>query len=175
MELKCKHYDFNEKDISEGKYSAWKLIQPLWYSVSIYDGLDVYEQDLKPFTDAQRKILGLFWYDSEVCNGGHDQFFFNSTGIVWKDALECMRMIGASQAAENFQKAVDLFGGSIPFDRQERCMALDRLGENEAFDDFEQIDTCYYDREDINELMNDYVKRHAADFVVKGDYPYYEF
>lgn len=41
MELKCKHYDFNEKDISEGKYSAWKLIQPLWYSVSIYDGLDV--------------------------------------------------------------------------------------------------------------------------------------
>ena len=57
MELKYKHFDFNEKEISEGKYSAWELIQPLWYSVSIYDGLDVYEQDLKPFTDAQRKIL----------------------------------------------------------------------------------------------------------------------
>ena len=46
MELKYKHFDFNEKEISEGKYSAWELIQPLWYSVSIYDGLDVYEQDL---------------------------------------------------------------------------------------------------------------------------------
>ena len=43
------------------------------------------------------------------------------------------------------------------------------------FDDFQQIDTFYYDGVDINELMNDYVKRHAADFVVKGDYPYYEF
>ncbi len=32
-----KHYDFNEKDISEGKYSAWELIEPFWYMVCIYD------------------------------------------------------------------------------------------------------------------------------------------
>lgn len=170
-----KHFDFNEKDISEGKYDAWELIQPLWYTVSIYDGLDVYNQDLKPFSDAQRKILALFWYDSEVCNGGHDQFFFNSAGIVWKDAIECMRMIGADQYANNFQKAIDLFGGSIPFDRNERNTALEKLSENEEFDDFEQIDMFYYEEEDINQLMNDYVKLHASDFVVKGDYSYSEF
>ena len=175
-EMINKHFDFNEKDISEGKYSAWELIQPLWYSVSIYDGLDVYNQNLKPFSDAQRKLLALFWYDSEVCNGGHDQFFFNSTGIVWKDAIEGMRMIGADQYADNFQKAVDMFGGSIPFDRGERIAAMDKLSENEEFDDFEEIDTFYYDDEcmDIEQLMNDYVKLHAADFVVKGDYPYME-
>lgn len=174
MELKPKYFDFNEKDISEGKYSAWELIQPLWYTVSIYDGPDVYERDLEPFSDAQRKILGLFWYDSEVCNGGHDQFFSNSTGIVWKDAIECMRMIGAHKYAENFQKAVDLFGGSIPYDRKERNNVLEKLNKNEEFDNFQQIDMCYYEDEDINLLMNEYVKQHAADFAVKGNYMYYE-
>ena len=171
-----KHFDFNEKDISEGKYSAWELIQPLWYTVSIYDGLDVYHQDLKPFSDAQRKILALFWYDSEVCNGGHDQFFSNSTGIVWKDAIECMQMIGADKFAENFQKAIDIFGGSIPFDREDRNTALEKLYEDEEFDGFDQIDMFYYDdeEEDIDQLMNDYVKLHASDFVVKGDYLYTE-
>lgn len=175
IKMVSKHFDFNEKDISEGKYSAWKLIQPLWYTVSIYDGLDVYNQDLKNFSDAQRKILALFWYDSEVCNGGHDQFFSNSTGIVWKDAIECMQMIGAHKYAENFQKAVDMFGGSIPFDRDERNDALEKLYENEEFDGFNQIDEFYYGEEDINQLMNDYVKLHASDFVINGDYLYTEF
>lgn len=169
-----KHFDFKEKDISEGKYCAWELIQPLWYTVSIYDSIDVYNRDLEPFTDAQRKILALFWYDSEVCNGGHDQFFFNSTGIVWKDAIECMRMIGADKYAENFQKAVDLFGGSIPFDRVERWDALEKLDENEEFDNFREIDMFYYEEECIDQLMNEYVKQHASEFVVKGDYPYVE-
>lgn len=170
-----KHFDFSEKDISAGKYSAWELIQPLWYTVSIYDGLDEYNQDLKPFSDAQRKILALFWYDSEVCNGGHDQFFSNSTGIVWKDAMECMQMMGADKYAQNLQKAVDMFGGSIPFERYDRNIALEKLYENEEFDDFRQIDEFYYGEECINQLMDEYVKLHAADFVVKGDYPYVEF
>lgn len=170
--MKQKHFDYSEKEIAEGKYSAWELIQPLWYTVSIYDGFDVYEQDLKPFSLAQRRLFALFWYDSEVCNGGHDQFFCNSTGIVWKDALEGMRMIGADRSADNLQKAVDLFGGSIPFNRGERLMTLKKLSGDENIDVFHEIDLFYYDEEDIDQLMNEYVKLHAADFVVKGDYMY---
>ena len=170
-----KHFDFSEEDIAEGKYDAWDLIQPLWYNVSIYDGLDVYNRDLKPFTDAQRKMLALFWYDSEVCNGGHDQFFSNSTGIVWKDAYEAMRLIGANKYADNFQKAINMFGGEVPFDRDERNDVLDKLYEDENFDDFNEIDRFYYNEDNINQLMNDYVKSHALEFVVKGDFFYEEF
>lgn len=170
-----KHFDFNEKDIAEGKYSAWQLIQPLWFNVNIYDSLDVYNQDLKPFSNAQRKILGLLWYEAEVCNGGHDQFFSNSTGIVWKDAIECMRMIGADKIADNFQKAVDMFGGSIPFDYDDRNIALEKLYEDKNFDGFEQIDKFYYTENDnIYHLMKDYVKLHASEFVVNGNYRYIE-
>ena len=174
IKMVSKHFEYSEKDISEGKYDAWELIQPLWYNVSIYDGLEVYNKDLRSFTEAQRRFLALFWYDSEVCNGGHDQFFSNSTGIVWKDAIECMQMIGASECADNFQKAVDMFGGKIPFDRAERNAMLDILYEDENFDDFHEIDSFYYEEENINQLMNEYAKNHASEFVVNGDYLYGE-
>ena len=167
-----KHFEFNENDIAAGKFDAWDLIQPLWYNVSIYDGLDVYNKDLEGFTDAQRKIFALYWYDSEVCNGGHDQFFSNSTGIVWKDVIEGMRMIGDNEDAENFQKAIDLFGGEIPFDRDERNAILNKLCDADNFDDFEEIDNCYYGGDRFEKLMNEYVKSHPSEFVVNGDYLY---
>lgn len=84
-------------------------------------------------------------------------------------------MIGVDKYAENLQKAVDMFGGRVPFERDDRNDALENLYENKDFDDFREIDKFYYGEEDINQLMNEYVKQHAADFVVKGDYPYYEF
>ena len=170
-----KHFSYTEQDIAEGKYEAWDLIAPFWESVSIYDGLEVYNKDLENLTIAQRRFLAMFWYDSEVCNGGHDQFFYNSTRIVWKDALEGMRMIGDDSDADNFQKAIDIFGGSIPFDREERNKVLDKICENEDFDDFEEIDRSYYRGERFEKLMNEYVKKHPAEFVVDGDYQYTEF
>lgn len=167
-----KHFEFKESDIASGKYSGWDLIQPLWYNVSIYDGIDVYNQDLRGFTEAQRRVLALYWYDSEVCNGGHDQFFSNSTGIVWKDALDGMKMIGDFEDAENLQNAVDLFGGEIPFDRDKRNELLDKLYENDDFDDFDEIDAYYYGGDRFEELISKYVRKHPSEFIINGDYLY---
>ena len=170
-----KHFEYTEKDIAAGKYETWDLIAPFWESVSIYDGLDVYNRDLAEMTTAQRLFFALYWYDSEVCNGGHDQFFSNSTGIVWQDALEGMRMIGDDYDAENFQKAIDMFGGSVPFDRAERNEILDKLYEDESFDGFEEIDRTYYRGDRVEKLMDEYVKKHPADFVLNGDFKYTEY
>jgi hypothetical protein len=170
-----KHFEFTEKEIAEGKYDPWDLIEPFWYKVSIYDGLDVYNQDMAGMTVAQRRFLALFWYDSEVCNGGHDQFFSNSTGIVWKDALEGMRMIGDDADADNFQKAIDLFGGDISFDRDERNDALDKIYEKNGYECFEDINHGYYGGDKFDKYMKEYVKSHPVDFVVNGDFPYSEF
>ena len=62
-------------------------IDPLWWLANIYDGPDEYERSLQPFATPQRLVFAMCWYDAEVCNGGHDQFYSNSTGIVWRDAL----------------------------------------------------------------------------------------
>ncbi len=170
MAMVKKYYEFKKEDIENGKYSAWKLIEPLWWDVSIYDGIDKYNEDMKSFTDAQRKVFALFWYDSEVCNGGHDQFLFNSTGIVWKDALEGFKMIGADEYAANFQKLIDILGGSIPYDRKERNELMDKFYEkndDEKNDILGDIDDFYYEL-DLEEILDEYVKKHASEFVING-------
>ena len=168
-----KHFVFDENDIKNGKYTAWELIQPLWYNVNIYDGFDDYNKDLEQFTDAQRKIFALKWYEAEVCNGGHDQFFFNSTGIVWKDAIEGMYMIGADDLAHNFQKAIDKFEGNVPFEREQRWDILEQINEDGEVEAFDEIDEFYYKKDEkMEKLMNEYVKEHPSEFVVDGEYDY---
>lgn len=93
-----------------------------------------------------------------------------------KDALECMQMVGASKLADNFQKVIDMFGGEIPFDRGEReDILLDTLHKNQNFDIFDEIDD-FYDADEnymqLRQLMNDYAKNHASEFVINGDYLY---
>jgi len=73
-------------------------------------------------------------YFMEVNNGGHFQFFDNSTGIVWEDALNGLKEFGMEELADNFKKVVDLFGGNIPFDRELRWEAMDKMSE-----DFEEL------------------------------------
>ena len=47
MEMKDVYFDFTTDDIANGKYNFWELIQPLWFTVSIYDDIDVYNKDLR--------------------------------------------------------------------------------------------------------------------------------
>ena len=51
----------------------------------------------------------MIWYIAEVNNGGHDQFYFNSTGIVWKDALAGFGELGIDEAVEIIQEQLDAY------------------------------------------------------------------
>ena len=148
--------------LSEGM-DPLEVIDPLWWSVSIYDGEETYHAHLQPFTLPQRYVLAIQWYIFEVNNGGHDQFFFNSTGIVWKDALQGFRAIGHSRAAAVLQKAADKLGGDPPLDRTAR---QDLLGDDTL--DFEECDKAFYEIGDWDEVLKDYIRAHADDFVFHG-------
>lgn len=165
MQFKTKHYNITEAGIIGGKYDPMDLIEPLWWSVSIYDSYERYEEDLKPFTNSQRLVFAVMWYESEVCNGGHDQFLFNSTGIVWKDSLEGFELIGAEKCAENLRKVIEKCGGDIPFDRSNRQEMLDKL----TNDAFRENDSTFYEYEDsLEELIMNYAKANAWEFVFNG-------
>lgn len=172
MDMHMKHFEITKFDILAGKNDAMSLIEPLWYSVSIYDGLEQYEHDLAPFTDAQRYILAVKWYEAEVCNGGHDQFLYNSTGIVWQDALCGFEMIGADRCAEILRNVIRKCGGVIPFDREAREDMLDQLDADDDDDIFGADDTAFYDAEDtLESLILAYVTAHPDEFVFSGDVP----
>ena len=72
MEMARQRVIVDDEVIESGEIQ--EMIQPLWWSVSIYDGEEQYRRDLEGFTAPQRYLFALQWYLAEVNNGGHDQF-----------------------------------------------------------------------------------------------------
>jgi hypothetical protein len=121
---------------------------------------------LKPFSHSQRVLSALHWYIAEVNNGGHEQFYFNSTGIVWPDALEAFRLIGVPEGAEIIQQSADRFADSPSRERDARQRQME-----EKSPDFEDLDARFYslqERVDLNARMLEFARAHPAEFRFTG-------
>ena len=143
-----------------------EVITPVWYSVSIYDGQAQYEKDLTRFSKEQRHVFACAWYLSEVNNGGHDQFYSNSTGIVWKDALAGFQAIGLNKFADLIVESARRLGGTPSFDRKERMAQLEKT--KTVFDD---LDDRLYDLEDeieVEEKFLEYIRANRTKFYFSG-------
>lgn len=158
-----------EKDI-ERMEEIWDILDPIYWTIDIYSSYEEYLNSAKNFTLEQRYLNAISWYFMEVNNGGHFQFFDNSTGIVWEDTLNGLKEFGMEELADNFKTVVDLFGGEIPFVREERWDAMDKMGE-----DFEELldkaDNVVYDLYDYDYTFEmKYIKSHPEKFVFEGYY-----
>ncbi|WP_281886580.1 DMP19 family protein [Paenibacillus sp. YYML68] len=141
-----------------------KIIEPLWWSVSIHEGEEKYIKDLSNFSEEQKYILAIEWYIAEVNNGGHDQFFFNSTGIVWEDALKGFEIIGSKEYYEILKESTLRLGG---FPSKDRFTRQDQLDEYEA--DFDDLDEKLYNsEEDYFGLVMNYIRTNANKFLFRG-------
>lgn len=143
------------------------IVEPLWWSVDIYDDVGAYEASLSGFTQPQRLVLAVVWYASEVNNGGHDQFFFNSTGIVWPDALAGLEAAGAESFAQILREAAARFGDPPPRDRKQRVRSLDELGI--AFDDLDDRFYAEDQRLGLDTMLLEYIRRNRQEFHFSGE------
>lgn len=147
----------------------WTINEPAYWTINIYGSYDDYLESAKGFTVEQRYLNAICWYFAEVNNGGHHQFFYNSTGIVWEDALAGLRLFKMDILADNLQSIIDYFGGSVPFDRAERWTILqDWENEAELFDFLDGKDDVVYEYEGIFEDV--FVHEHPELFVFDGIY-----
>ena len=147
----------------------WTINEPAYWTINIYGSYDDYLESGKPFTLEQRYLNAICWYFAEVNNGGHHQFLYNSTGIVWEDALAGLRLFKMDELADNLQSVIDYFGGSVPFDRAERWTILqDWENEEELFDFLDKKDDVVYEYDGIYE--DTFVHEHPELFVFDGTY-----
>ena len=145
----------------------WTINEPMYWTINIYGSYDDYLESAKPFTLEQRYLNAISWYFAEVNNGGHHQFFYNSTGIVWEDALVGLRLFKMDTLADNLQSVIDYFGGTIPFDRAERWAIL-KDWDDEVFDFLDKKDDVVYEYDGIYE--DTFVHLHPELFVFDGTY-----
>lgn len=147
----------------------WTINEPAYWTINIYGSYDDYIETSKRFTLEQRYLNAICWYFAEVNNGGHHQFFYNSTGIVWEDALAGLRLFKMDELAENLQSVINYFGGSVPFDRAERWTILqDWENEAELFDFLDEKDDAVYEYDGIFEDV--FVHENPHLFVFDGTY-----
>lgn len=157
-------FNIGDREIQGDDYFA--VIEPVFLSVSIYDGPERYEEDLANFSTEQRLVLAYHWYLSEVNNGGHDQFYYNSTGIVWRDALKAFRELGYSEVVAIINASVSRLGGNPSLDRQERQEQLDQVKPN--FEDLDQELFTLQERADFDEKVLEFIGTHRESFLFSG-------
>ncbi len=143
---------------------AWQAIEPMWNQVDIYGDEAALAAGLSGATPGQRAVFSCWWYRSEVNNGGHHQFFSNSTGILWNEALEGLRRLEASGHAEVLQSAIEGFPESRPsMDREERNAQLGKLDAQRL----DELDERFFSLEDqgvLDERLLAYIRAHPDEF-----------
>src|SRR5262245_49103291 len=63
-------------------------------------------EDYEEMTPVQRTAHLAFWYDAEVQNGGHHQYFENSAGLRAPQTIIALRSLGLGPQASILERAV---------------------------------------------------------------------
>ncbi|MCS6265477.1 MAG: DMP19 family protein [Nitrospira sp.] len=162
--------EFVQVCVDDGTIAAgdpWEVMEPVLWSANIYDGPEQYEISLSGFSIPQRLVYALMWYRIEVNNGGHDQFYFNSTGIVWKDALNAFEALELPEFANILRGSTERLGGSPSLDRQARNEQLESIEP-----DFDDLDEAFYEAEkrmDLDHRIMSFIRARPSAFYFVGE------
>lgn len=159
-------YDVTAQLINATDTTPEHVIDPIRPYVNVSGSHVDYIKDMSQFSIEQRRILSVNMYISEVYGDGHYGFFTDSVGMVYLDAIESLKAIGAEKYAEILEKAVSEFDGinHPQFDLEERVTSINELGL-----DFENADNAIYSLDEfgegIAELQMAYIRSHVDDFL----------
>jgi hypothetical protein len=121
-------------------------------------------EPLEALTPVQRKAALVFWYQAEVNNGGHCQYFTNSAGANRLEALQALRDLGAQKAADVLSLAILTVAGS----EHSRPSSLEDYPEQEADSGLRELDSDYYKSADaeVQDALLRYLRANESEFVL---------
>lgn len=140
-------------------------VQELWKSLVKKSSN---EPNLSTLTPEERVYFSVCLLEGEVYNGGFDQYFSNSSGRYYKDAIFGLSEIGAYNSLEIAQKASSVFFGKSlpPEDRTERWDIMKKArrwyflpAKREAL--INELDKAFYeDPDNLLDLLTAYAEAH---------------
>ncbi len=101
-------------------------LEEVFEATNIYDGEEPYLASIAPLPRPLVLLLAAHFCQYEIPNGGLQQLFKNSTGIVAPEAIEGYNLIGMPKTASVLEMAVSDLGAPYPRDRGARRQALMR-------------------------------------------------
>jgi len=118
---------------------------------------------LVELTDIQRHPHLVFWYESEVQNGGHLQFFENRPEELIEPTLTALRVLGAEAYLPILNDAT-LRWRSQP---REKLETVEEYASTGLHGEFEDLDRAFYDAEPpLTQLLENYLDDNVSEFVL---------
>lgn len=144
----------SQQDLDNDPYARWNSFVDL-LATEEFDALN----------SAQRVAHLAFWYDSEVQNGGHLQYFLNEAGARAEQAIEALRSVGGVCQADVLAAALAQWLRA----KREAPGTSDEVVEAALEGEFEDFDTRYSVCEpSVTELLETYLEQHEAEFLDVG-------
>jgi len=126
----------------------WSALEPYWDSISIYDGGEEFQSELRAVPALVQTLFAAHWCSSEVCNGGLKQLFTNSTGVLAPEAVMAFRALGMPALADVLSEAMKVFGSSYSREREVREEQLEKLrlasADPYAWRPFDKLDRRFF-------------------------------
>lgn len=106
----------------ETEYSS--KIEHLFEVVKIDGDVESFFESIKNVQSPLLRLFAAHFCLSEVHNGGFLQLFWNSTGVLFPEAVDGYEALGLPKLAGVFNAAGSYLGSSYPRDREDRWDAL---------------------------------------------------
>jgi hypothetical protein len=141
----------SRKMLEQKPYEAWNAFVSILASEN-YGDLD----------EVQRVAHLCFWYESEVQNGGHLQYFENRGTSLIDETLAALDVLGAKCQRDALEAAVRCYHDKArdPIETVEDYVSAARDGE------FAELDSKYYAcNPSTQKLLADYFERNRDHFI----------
>jgi hypothetical protein len=124
-----------------------------------------YGDDISKLTEPEKIFLFVDNLETEVNNGGLNQFFYNSSGNYSHETVEALKAIAAFEMAKIVDEAISLWPEKkVPKDKADRRNLLERISDK-IDPKLEELDGKYYKYPDsIGDLLIEYVKKNKVNF-----------
>jgi hypothetical protein len=148
----CRPRKLSQQQLRDDPYIVWNEYVSLLATSNYRD-----------LTEAQRAAHLVFWYDSEVQNGGHLQYFENRGIGQSNEVIAALRRLGAKCHADVFARAVALFAAR----HRPRIETVEVYVETALECEFDGLDYLFHEcQPPLVKVLEAFLERNQAEFVM---------
>lgn len=151
------------------KISDDELLQTVFDTISREDINSKNEFEYVLNLPKSKQAVYVIWcLESEVNNGGFNQYYSNSSGQFSKLTPEALRLIGATKFANLIEKANKVYESENEIINKHKDGTLEGFSksyENNPLNDFDSEFYNLYEQENLNDLQIKFIRDHKEDFL----------
>lgn len=147
-----------------------ELLQVVFDNLSQKQSAD-YENELETLNswNKSKQAIYIIWtLESEVNNGGFNQFYSNSSGKFYKYLPDVLKLVGANKFSELTRRANDTFekeNSKITRHQDGTVEGFSKSYEDNPLNKFDEAFYELYKTEELSQIQVDFIRKHKIDFI----------